>query len=210
MNASVMIQCYGTILEMIADRGMVASSPFDIAALRAAFVSETSVDAKNHAVVNACTVLRLSPSIALAFYRSSKVRAADIDACLGQLGLRGSSVATAPRMQIVVVLADAVNQIVSRQMASAFRELDFELWSSSELRFNFSRHSLVPQHELISDDAQIDEILASYRVPSSMMFPLISASDMMARYFRARPGQLMRITRTSPSAGVYVMYRRVV
>jgi DNA-directed RNA polymerase subunit H (RpoH/RPB5) len=41
-------------------------------------------------------------------------------------------------------------------------------------------------------------------------FPLLLSSDPVARYYGALPGTMMRITRKSPTAGEYVLYRVVV
>lgn len=200
MNASMMIGCYSTILEMMADRGVEVTHTPGLAELRVAFQSGTgSVVASS----NACFMVLLSDSLCVAFYRTSKIRVSDIEGCLATLRVR----AHGDRARMLVVLSEPVNQIVSRQMSSAFRDIDFEMWSASELRVNFSRHVLVPRHELLVDDA---EVLAKYQLKSSMLLPLISSSDMMSRYLNAKPGHLMRITRNSPSAGVYVVYRRVV
>lgn len=197
-----MIDCYGTVLQMMADRGVAVKHTPSLPELRGAFQTGAEVQG-TVAISNACFAVILDDALCVVFYRSGKIRPADFETCLTSLRVRSHG--TRPRM--LVVLADPLNQIVSRQMASAFRDIDFELWSAHELRVNFSRHTLVPRHELLEDES---EVLRAYHLKSSMLLPLISASDMMARYLNAKPGQIMRITRNSPSAGVYVVYRRVV
>ena len=84
---------------------------------------------------------------------------------------------------------------------------DVQMFQVKELMFNVSRHALVPLHEPIRDEAQIEEILKRYRLKSKHQLPLILGSDAMARYLALKPGQLVRITRPSPSSGTYVSYR---
>jgi DNA-directed RNA polymerase I, II, and III subunit RPABC1 len=82
-----------------------------------------------------------------------------------------------------------------------------EAFDVSELLFNISRHDLVPKHEAVTDDQEIAQIMETYRVKSRHQLPLILRNDPMARYLGLKPGHLVRITRTSPTAGEYILYR---
>lgn len=84
---------------------------------------------------------------------------------------------------------------------------DIQLFDLREMQFNVSKHVLVPQHEPIRDEATIASVVAAYQLRSRQQLPLILSSDPMARYLALKPGQLVRITRASPSAGSYTMYR---
>jgi DNA-directed RNA polymerase subunit H (RpoH/RPB5) len=77
----------------------------------------------------------------------------------------------------------------------------------SELLFNISKHILVPKHELVVDDETIQKILSDYGLKNRHQLPLITRNDPMARYLGLRSGQLVRVTRTSPAAGEYILYR---
>jgi DNA-directed RNA polymerase subunit H (RpoH/RPB5) len=84
---------------------------------------------------------------------------------------------------------------------------DIHLFPIKELQYNVSRHGMVPRHEPVRNEAEILAVLARYRLKSRFQLPLILSSDPMARYLALKPGQLVRITRPSPSAGTYVLYR---
>lgn len=74
--------------------------------------------------------------------------------------------------------------------------------------FDVMKHELVPRHEVLSDeDAQA--VLAQYGVKPDQL-PRILASDPVARAVRSRPGQIIKITRKSPTAGEAVAFRYVV
>jgi DNA-directed RNA polymerase subunit H len=85
--------------------------------------------------------------------------------------------------------------------------IDVEFFHLKELQFNISKHYLVPKHELIRDPTLIQELIASYNLKSKLHLPLIQKSDPMARYLNAKPGDIVRITRVSPSAAEYICYR---
>ncbi|MHB8585818.1 MAG: DNA-directed RNA polymerase subunit H [Thermoplasmatota archaeon] len=74
--------------------------------------------------------------------------------------------------------------------------------------FDVMKHELVPRHEILPEsDAQ--EILRKYGVSPDQL-PRIHSSDPVARAIRARPGQIVRIRRKSPTAGEAVAFRYVV
>ena len=76
-----------------------------------------------------------------------------------------------------------------------------------ELLFNITRHRLVPKHEVVADPDEISQVIKRYNVRTRTQLPIILRTDPVARYFGLKPGQLMRITRISPSSGLYTMYR---
>ena len=77
-----------------------------------------------------------------------------------------------------------------------------------ELSMNISTHVLVPKHEIVPD-RDIPELLQELNAQEQQL-PAILRTDPMAKYLGVRPGQIMKITRASPTAGTYVMYRRCV
>jgi len=74
--------------------------------------------------------------------------------------------------------------------------------------FNIFEHVLVPKHEIVQPDER-QKVLGEYRVQPYQL-PRLKASDPAAKAIGARPGDVVRITRDSPTAGKYVSYRYVV
>jgi DNA-directed RNA polymerase subunit H (RpoH/RPB5) len=89
-------------------------------------------------------------------------------------------------------------------------DTDFQVFSLQELQFNKSKHELVPKHELIKNESDIKTILTNYQLKSKSLLPCILTSDPMAKYFNAKNGNVMKITRVSPTAGETIVYRVVV
>lgn len=76
-----------------------------------------------------------------------------------------------------------------------------------EILFNITKHVLVPKHEVITDKSEIDTLLKDYNLKNLHQLPIILKTDPVARYYGMKSGQVVRITRTSPSAGEYIAYR---
>jgi len=74
--------------------------------------------------------------------------------------------------------------------------------------FNIFQHELVPKHEILTPE-EAKELLKKYRAKPHQ-FPWIRASDIVAIAIGAKPGDILRIIRESPTAGKYVSYRHVV
>ena len=84
---------------------------------------------------------------------------------------------------------------------------DVQMFLLKELQFNLTRHELVPEHVPVRDEAEIEAIMRRYRLKSRYMLPLILGNDPVALHLALKPGQVVRITRPSPSAGTFVTYR---
>lgn len=88
------------------------------------------------------------------------------------------------------------------------RRLHIEYFIHDELKYNVSRHDLVPKHSKCSKE-EIDKILQKYDIKISAL-PNISHDDPQARYLGLRKGDICKIERKSPTTGIYVYYRVVV
>jgi DNA-directed RNA polymerase subunit H len=74
--------------------------------------------------------------------------------------------------------------------------------------FNLFEHKLVPKHEILEDDEK-EKLLAQYRVHPYQL-PQISSSDPAAKAIGAKPGDVLRIIRKSPTAGEHIAFRYVI
>jgi len=74
--------------------------------------------------------------------------------------------------------------------------------------FNIFEHALVPKHEVVSTEER-EKMLSEYRVQPYQL-PRLKASDPAVKAIGAKPGDIVRIIRDSPTAGKYISYRYVV
>ncbi|MCC6045999.1 MAG: DNA-directed RNA polymerase subunit H [Ignisphaera sp.] len=69
-------------------------------------------------------------------------------------------------------------------------------------------HELVPRHEVLSVEEGA-RVLKEYGIKPEQL-PWLRASDPVARAIGAKPGDIVRIVRKSPTGGEVVVYRYVV
>lgn len=91
------------------------------------------------------------------------------------------------------------------------------IWLNRKLRvyfcsiYNFvnnpTKHILVPPHEIVPSE-QHEELLKSLFINSKSQLPSIKYHiDPITRCLGCSPGDIIKITRPSPSAGEYILYR---
>lgn len=78
----------------------------------------------------------------------------------------------------------------------------------SKLNFDVLKHVYVPKQEIMPKK-EADEVLIKYNTKHAQL-PFIFLSDPAIRELGAKPGDLIKITRKSPTAGESVYYRYVV
>jgi len=94
----------------------------------------------------------------------------------------------------------ALNQWAKRKLRIAF--FDAHTLVNSPLE-----HVLVPLHEVVPEDEHA-ELLKKYNMKSKTNLPIIRFhEDIIGRILGLIPGSIVKITRPSPSAGEYILYR---
>lgn len=88
------------------------------------------------------------------------------------------------------------------------KKKNVELLPKSFPVFDIFEHALVPYHEILSEKEK-KELLAHYKVQPYQM-PQIRSGDPAVKAIGAEPGDVLKITRKSTTAGEHVTYRYVV
>jgi len=83
-----------------------------------------------------------------------------------------------------------------------------ELLPKSFPVFDIFEHALVPLHEILSEKEK-NALLAQYKVKPYQM-PQIKSGDPAVKAIGAKPGDILKITRKSTTAGEHITYRYVV
>lgn len=73
---------------------------------------------------------------------------------------------------------------------------------------NILEHELVPKHEIIPHKEAF-ELLKKLGI-EPWQLPWILSDDPVVKSLGAKPGDIIKITRKSPTAGVFITYRYVV
>lgn len=76
------------------------------------------------------------------------------------------------------------------------------------MKFEIKDHTLVPKHEKLSE-GETTELLNKYNI-IKLQLPKISRKDPAIKNLEINPGNIIKITRDSLTAGKTVFYRLVV
>lgn len=77
-----------------------------------------------------------------------------------------------------------------------------------EEKIDILEHELVPKHEIVPPEEAV-KILRELGI-QPWQLPWISADDPVAKAIGAKPGDIIRVIRKSPTAGTSIAYRYVV
>ena len=102
-------------------------------------------------------------------------------------------------------------------VVDTFHQASVSAWAKAKLRIQFFyikhlvsnpiKHTLQPHFEVVKQE-NYETIMKEHYVRNKTQFPVIKYhEDMIARYMGLVPGELVKITRPSPSAGEYISYR---
>ncbi|WP_273476127.1 DNA-directed RNA polymerase subunit H [Methanobrevibacter woesei] len=75
------------------------------------------------------------------------------------------------------------------------------------MKIDILEHMLVPKHEIMSDSEIEDELSDADFVKENL--PKIKIDDPVVKHIDAKVGDVLRITRDSPTAGEFITYRIV-
>ena len=189
------VKSFCTIKEMLADRRVDASS--------IEHISEQELYAL--ASENHLFDIDVTPAMKIFYCLLPKFKIPEIRDTVASF--HDEAAESTEKKQLIIVTREPPTPANMKSFMDEFEGVDTQFFSLKELQYNIARHALVPHHEVISDPVKIQELTTSYLVKSKGQFPILLRTDPMARYINAHPGDIVQITRASPSAGEYISYR---
>lgn len=99
-----------------------------------------------------------------------------------------------------------LNKITAIDKALNTHGACLQVFYTKELMYNPLKHSLVPQHEKLSE-AEGKEIMESYMIKQKIQMPIISKNDIIARWLGLKQGDIVKITRYNETSGTYYYFR---
>lgn len=185
MNRQNIVRSFQTILEMLSDRGEdigdVTSQHMDD------ILKQDDLKSVIEVIIN---------DIKIIYYKPPKVKSTDIKKYFED---------KEPYRLYILVIQENITQ--NNMKFTSSLNVPIEVHTLNRLQFNITKHSLVPKHEVIRDKRVIDDLVEMYKLKSKMQFPLILKTDPMAKYYGLKSGDIVKITRKSPTAGEYIVYR---
>jgi DNA-directed RNA polymerase I, II, and III subunit RPABC1 len=186
-NKDAIIKSFKTIMEMLEDRGV------DVGGVS----KDAGQELLNGFVGNNKILFEVVlDSVKIVYCTSSKVKWAD---------LKKHFEDDIPYKLYICVIKDKMSQN-NTKMISALK-LNIQVFDIKNLQYNVSKHVLVPKHELVGDEEEVKKLIQNFNLKSKFQLPLILKTDAMAKYLGLKNGDVVKITRVSPTSGEYVMYR---
>ncbi len=75
------------------------------------------------------------------------------------------------------------------------------------MKMDILKHKLVPHHEILKEE-EVEKLLKTYGIKKEQL-PKILIDDPVAKAINAKEGDVIKIVRKSPTAGISVAYRVV-
>lgn len=184
------IKSFSTIIEMLGDRGMnfTMLEPKQIETFIVSQMNKPGFE------------IVLGNQIRLVYYLAIKFRWSELKKMFEN--------ETTTYDLTILIIREKISQNNMKQLNAL--NIPFQVFLLKELQFNISKHILVPKHEVIRDPEEIKTImdkLSLKSVKSKTQLPIIQRTDAMARWLNLRSGDIIKISRPSPTSGVYVTYR---
>lgn len=109
---------------------------------------------------------------------------------------------------LYIIIKDNVNETLLNELKDIWERdgIFIVIESIKCLQFNILKHSLVPEHNIISEE-EVQNIMKKYNINNKVQFPDISRFDPVARAICLRPGQVCHIIRSSKTAITTDYYR---
>lgn len=91
---------------------------------------------------------------------------------------------------IIFIINHKITICGQRAFNKQYPNVKKEFFTFRDMRFNVTKHALVPQHELLST-AEAEDLLRNV----GLKIPLIKNTDAICRYYNGQVGQIFRIRR---------------
>ncbi|GAA5833747.1 hypothetical protein JCM3766R1_000086 [Sporobolomyces carnicolor] len=105
----------------------------------------------------------------------------------------------------ILIYKTSMTPSANKVITAMSGQFSIEAFQESELLVNITHHVLVPKHEVMTPEAK-KQLLLRYRLKDTQL-PRIQMQDPVARYYGLKRGQVVKIIRSSETAGRYVSYR---
>ena len=108
----------------------------------------------------------------------------------------------------IIVVQQGMTPSAKQSLVDMQPKYILEQFLESELLINITEHELVPEHVVMTTEEK-QELLTRYKLKDNQLMR-IQQGDPVARYFGLKRGQVVKIIRSSETAGRYISYRLVV
>ena len=177
------VKCYITLKEMLVDRNV------NIDMLDTVSDTELNIMSK----INKIFSIQVNKNTKIVYYTNPKFKINDLKKYF------------VDDEHVILVFKEKINNLNIKNLKEQ-TNVTIEIFMMKELQYNISKHVLVPKHEIVHDNEEIESLLNTYQLKKNQL-PIILKTDPMARYLDVKAGEIVKVTRKSPSAGEAILYR---
>jgi DNA-directed RNA polymerase subunit H (RpoH/RPB5) len=140
------------------------------------------------------------------YYLAKTIRPANLQEMIDDLFVLTETLKKTDTLYIII--KDMANETLINELKDIWERdgIFIVIESIKCLQFNILKHTLVPEHRIISED-DVKNIMKRYNITDKVQFPDISRFDPVARAIGLRPGQVCHILRPSKTAITTDYYR---
>jgi DNA-directed RNA polymerase subunit H len=130
------------------------------------------------------------------YYLAKSIRPANLEEMIDDLFVLTETLSKQDTLYIII--KDNVNETLINELKDIWERdgIFIVIESIKCLQFNILKHTLVPEHNIMSEDG-VKQIMSRYNITDKVQFPDISRFDPVARAIGLRPGQVCHIVRPS-------------
>lgn len=189
INREAILKSYSTVIEMFEERDRKPLAED----LRKIGVAEIDQLLRNGSIFT----IDIRNDVRIIYCLEPKVKTADLKKYIEDTEFQN----------YLIILRDKLSATNQKSIQEMNKPV--EMFELRELQYNISKHILVPKHRLIiaSDQNTINAIFQKLGIKSRSQLPAILKTDPMARFLNAKTGDLVEITRYSPTCGEHIFYR---
>ena len=143
-------------------------------------------------------VLALENDIRIVYMMQSKFRVPDVRRLITNGKLAADH-------NVIFITIDEPTPANLKTLRGMFSRV--QMFMLDKLRYNLMHNKYQPRFDVLSEEEAIRMVIAPLNLKSKSDLPKILNTDPVAQYLALKPGQIVKITRKSPSAGEAVAYR---
>lgn len=115
------------------------------------------------------------------------------------------------KLKIILILNDYPSSITyqalqKKELQLAAEEGFIQIFLMQELMYNPTKHELVPKHEKMNNE-DVKILMENLKLKAKTQLPFIQKTDVIARWLGIQSGDVVKITRYSPTSGKSYYYR---
>lgn len=115
------------------------------------------------------------------------------------------------KLKMILILNDYPSSITyqalqKKELELAAKEGFIQIFLMQELMYNPTKHELVPKHEKMNNE-DVKKLMENLKLKAKTQLPFIQKTDVIARWLGIQSGDVVKITRYSPTSGKSYYYR---